>query len=284
MEAPELEAHPWAYLATCPECEAQAQQASWERALLKAWANATGPTSAAGKATVRENLRGHPDAEAVRRTRFNAVKHGLFARTATYFPAKPGKYPHCDGCEYLDNVCWSQTACLKRTELFLRHHVAFESRDPALLSDLRADTQAAVQGLINDMILTIAQDGGPRVKEVVWYYDREGTFHLAQWVDERGEERQIHELKAHPLLKPLIDYISRNAMTLADSGMTPRVAEEQDALEGHLADQSGDRTEALEFQRRATSALEDLRGMIARSQERVRADPVLLEHEGGGDG
>jgi len=277
-DAPELEHHPFRYFGTCPACRAEAGQAAWERNLLKAWSSATGPRTPGGKARSAANLAGHPTPEEARRTRFNAMKHGLFARVATYFPARPGAYPHCQGCEYREDVCPGQTACLKRTELFLRHQVAFETKDPALLTELRGDTQAAVQALINDMVLAIAQDGGPRIREMCWYYDKDGGFHLAKWTDAKGEEHQIHELKAHPLLKPLIDFLSRNSMTLADMGMTPRVQDEQDLIEGHLAGQSEQQEQLAEYERRQAEALESLRGMIARSRDRAERDPILLEH------
>lgn len=277
-DAPEQDYHPYRYFAECPDCGRECAQAQWERALFKAWVNATGPRTEEGKAASASNLDGHPTAEEARRTRFNALKHGLFARTATYFPARPGKYPHCDGCPYLETICVNQVACLKRTELFMKHHVAFELKEPEMLLELRSDTQAAVQALINDMILAIAQDGGPRIHEIQWYYDKDGGFHLAKWTDKDGETHQIHEIKAHPLLKPLIDYLSKNAMTLSDLGMTPKIQDEHEMIEGHLAGQNRGREELLEFEQRQTRALEDLRDMVERSQARTARDPVLIEH------
>lgn len=274
--APDLDHHPFEYVAECPVCGASAQQASWEKALLKAHANATGPKTAEGKAAVAGNLRNRP---------FNAVRHGLYARTAKFFPAKPGKYARCDTCEHLETQACLQRprACLKRHELLLRHQIAFETQDPDLLLQLRSDTQAAIQGLIDDMILVIAQDGGPRVEEVVWYHDKEGGFHLAKWKDEHGMIHQIHELKAHPLLKPLMDFISKNAMTLADLEMTPKARDDQAVMEGFL-DQQGERQETLlEYQERQAQALESVQAMIESSQRRLASDPVLIEH-GGIDG
>lgn len=131
--------HPWRYACACPSCHKEAGQVWWERNLLKAHAHATGPRTPEGKAATAANLEGHPTPEEAQRTRFNSLKHGLFARTATYFPARPGKYPHCATCEWFNNGCdenpppgkKNPPACMKRTELFMRHQIAFESRDPA---------------------------------------------------------------------------------------------------------------------------------------------------------
>jgi hypothetical protein len=57
------------------------------------------PVTAEGKAAAAKNLEGHPTPQESRLTRFNAMKHGMEARTATYFPAKPGKYAFCEGCD-----------------------------------------------------------------------------------------------------------------------------------------------------------------------------------------
>ena len=284
-EAPEMDYHPWRYFADCPECGVEAPQAAWERGLFKAWVNATGPRTPEGLAATTANLAGHPTPDEAKRTRFNAMRHGLCARTATYFPAKPGSYPHCDGCEYLaDRACVPAGACLKRTELFLRHQVAFETGDPRLLTQLAADRQSALAGLIDDMILAIAQDGGPRIKEVAWYHDKEGTLHLAQYTDQDGNVRQIHELKEHPLLRPLILYIEKNRMTLADLNMTPRVQEDDQALAGFLEAKQQATGDLLEYERRQAAALEGLAAMIERSRELTRRDPVLIEHQGTPDG
>ena len=282
--AAELEHHPWRYFARCPACESEAPQAAWEQALFKAWVNATGPKTAEGIARTAANLEGHPTPDEAKRTRFNAMRHGLCARTATYFPAKPGHYPHCEGCEYLAaRDCVPAGACLKRTELFLRHQVAFETGDPRQLTQLAADRQAALAGLIDDMILAIAQDGGPRIKDVVWYHDKEGGFHLAEFIDEDGEKRRIHELKEHPLLRTLILYIEKNRMTLADLNMTPRLQDDDDVLQGFLDAKKETSGELLEYEKRQAAALEGLVGMIQRSQTLTRRDPVLIEHQGATD-
>lgn len=247
---------------------------------MKAHAYATGPKTDAGKAASAANLEGHPTPEEAKLTRFNGMKHGLYARTATYFPAKPGKYARCESCEHLPTgACLvPPRACLKRHELLLRHQIAFETQDPDLLLQIRSDTQAAIQGIIDDMILAIAQDGGPRIQEVSWYSDKEGGFHLAQWIDDDGKPHQIHELKAHPLLKPLMEFISKNAMTLADLEMTPKAKDDQAMMEGYL-DQQGERSDTLlEYQERQAKALEHVQGLITRSQERLAHDPVLIEH------
>ncbi|MCP3869698.1 MAG: hypothetical protein GY703_16720 [Gammaproteobacteria bacterium] len=245
---------------------------------MRAHACSTGPRTAAGKAASAANLEGHPTPDEAQRTRFNAMKHGLYARTATYFPAKPGKYDRCDGCEHLNTLACLEPprACLKRHELMLRNQIAFETKDPSLLLQIRGDTQAALQGLIDDMILAIAQDGGPRISEVVWYHDKDGVFHLAKWVDDHGGEHQIHELKAHPVLKPLIDLIAKNSMTLADMGMTPRVQDEHEAVNGFLDQQGEDQESEERYRQQSLESMKKLEQLIGNSYQH---DGVTIDAE-----
>jgi hypothetical protein len=278
-EDPDAQWHPYAYSAECPECGTEAAQAAWERSLLKAWANATGPKTPEGKAVVTANLAGHPTPEEALRTRFNALKHGLYARVATFFPAKPGRYPHCEGCEHRYSTCGvSAPACLKRAELYLKHHIAFETRDPGLLMEMRSDTQAGIQALINDMILIIAQDGGPRLLSPEWYTDKEsGAVRLVEWTDENGDVHRIMKHEAHPLLKHLMDFISKNTMTLADMGMTPKVQAEEEANLGHLEQEKRERESLTDYQRRQAEGLERLQALIERGG--AKREPALIVQE-----
>lgn len=246
---------------------------------MKAHAHATGPRTDAGKAASAANLEGHPTPAESQLTRFNAMKHGLYARTAKYFPARPGKYLRCENCEHLHTLACMEPprACLKRHELMLRNQIAFETKDPNLLRQIRSDTQAAIQGMIDDMILSISQDGGPRIREIVWYHDKAGGFHLAKWMDEQGQEHQIEEIKAHPLLKVLIDFISKNAMTLADMGMTPKVQDEHEAVQGFLEKDGRDREAAEDYRQKSLESLDNLKTLIGNSYQ-VR-DPVTVEGE-----
>ena len=67
---------PWRYVAVCPTSDHEAGLAWWERNLLKAHANATGPRTEAGEGAAAANLEGHPTLEEAKRTRFNGMKHG----------------------------------------------------------------------------------------------------------------------------------------------------------------------------------------------------------------
>lgn len=296
--APDQPWHPWAYSSICPGCGEAAEQDPQQRALLKAWANATGPRTAAGRDSSAANLSGHPTPEETQVTRFNALRHGLHAKVATYFPAKPGRYPHCNGCPYYDRECKpnpppgheNPRACMRRTELYMQHQVAFEEGDPKLLTAKRAETHWLLQAIVDDMILAIVSDGGPRLKEPAWYYDKEGGFHLAGFYEQRedgsrGAYHQIYEFKEHPLLKPLIQYIDKLGLSLGDMGMTPKAQDEQDALEGQLAQRDREQQSAEEFRERQTQALENLNELVQRSRGRAAEDPVVLEQqEGDGNG
>lgn len=279
-DCPDEPWHPWRYYADCPLCSDEVPQERQHRHLLKMWANATGPRTEEGKAAVTANLDGHPTPEEAKRTRFNSLKHGLAAKTATYWPARPGGYPHCQGCEYLESICARQVACLKRTELLLKHQIAFETGDPGLLVDLRAQLHANVQALIDDMILALAQDG-VRLKTPEWYYDKDGGFHWAKGMDSLGEEVQLYKIEQHPLLRTLGDMISKLNLGLSDMGMTPKVQDDNDTIRGHLNGDAQRGEALLEYQRRQTEVLESLGEMIDRSRTRSAADPVLIEHQQG---
>lgn len=276
--------HPWAYFRPCPVCGVEAPQHERQRTLLKMWAKATGPKTAAGKAASAKNLEGHPTPDEALRTRFNAMKHGLSAEVASYFPAKPGKYPQCASCEYLHSTCTPrQVACMKRTELFMRHRIAFETRDPGLLTDLRADLHANLQAIVEDMLRTVLVQGATFTTPE-WYYDREGTFHLAKYTDEAtGEERQIFKIEEHPLLKRIGEFVSRLGLDLNSQAMTPKVQDDEDAIRGHLAGAEQNATLALEYQRQQAEALSNMRDIIRAARQEAAQDPVLLEHQRASD-
>lgn len=284
-DAPEQEHHPFAYYAPCPKCGAECGQASWEKSLMKAWANATGPKTEAGKAATAANLEGHPTREEALRTRFNAMKHGLSARTATYFPAKPDGYAFCSACD-VDRVwCAAQPACAKKTELFMLHHAAFEQRNPKHLTGIYADLQASLFAVLQQILQTIIADG-VKVETVKWYTNKDGEVLVAEYVDEDGKRRIMKEsIIAHPLFKPLGELLSRAGLSLADMGMTAKVIEAEDEEMGRLQEDQQQRGSMLEFQQRQTSALEALAGAIERAKSNKQRDPVLIDHQAqnGGD-
>lgn len=278
-DSPKREWHPFSYFCACPYCGMEAEQASHEKALMASFGRHTGPKTAAGKRISAQNIDGHPTAEEAQRTRFNAITHGLSARVATYYPAKPGKYPACETCHVDHYECSQSQACMKRTELFMRHHIAFQMKDPEMLTDIRADLQANVQAIIDDIIQSIIIDG-VTLRNPAWYYDKDGGFHLAEYSGTNGERFFIEEVKAHPLLKTLGEFISKNNLSLGDMAMTPKVVDDQETLQGHLATSDIREEESLAVQHKQVEILDDLKNMVKRSRERAENDPVLIEHQG----
>lgn len=275
-DAPEQDHHPFSYFAECPDCGAEVGQAAYERALLKAWANATGPKTPEGKAAVAENLAGHPTPEEAKRTRFNAMKTGLYARTATYFPAKPDGYPFCSSCDVDRDWCREQPACSKRTELFMLHHAAFEQQNPRHLSGIYADLQSAVFTVLQQILQTIIADG-VKIEAPQWVYDKEAGLVLAQYIDGSGKLQTIKDIQAHPLFKPLGELLSRNNLSLSDMGMTPKVLEDAEIEQGRLTNQQGARESLQDFSRQQSKALEDLKTLVERANSTREKDPILVE-------
>ncbi|WP_024303309.1 hypothetical protein [Pseudogulbenkiania sp. MAI-1] len=280
-EEPELEHHPFSYVAECPLCGEEAGQAPFHKALVKAWANATGPRTAAGKAAVTKNIEGHPTPEESLRTRFNAMKHGMSAETAQYFPSRPGKYPACSSCDVDHSYCAQQPACVKQTQLFMVHHAAFEQRNPKHLTPIYSSIQASITAIIQQILQTIIADG-VKLEAPAWAVDREGNVVIGEYQDiATGQTKRIMEVKAHPLLKPLQEFLSRNNLSLADMGMTPKAIEQEEQQMGKLQPGQGQpSTLTLEdFAAKQAESLQALKVLAERANARKQRDPVLIEYQ-----
>jgi hypothetical protein len=264
------------------ECD----QTGWERGLLKAWARATGPRSHEGKTAAAANLTGHPTPEETQRTRFNAMKHGLAARTATYFPAKPDGYDFCKTCD-VDRVhCAAQPACVKKTELFMLHHAAFDQRNPKHLMGIYADLQASVLAVVQQIIQTIVGDG-VKIEAPQWYVDKESQqLVVAEYTDEDGRRHVIKDVSAHPLFRPLGELLTRANLSLQDMGMTHKAIEAEDQEAGRLAHEQETREGADAFRQRTVQLLESMAERVMRANRQTDVDPVLIEYQqdSGGQG
>ncbi|MBO9493865.1 hypothetical protein J7438_07165 [Thalassotalea sp. G20_0] len=270
-------AHPYRYFAICSSCGDEVQQVPWQVGIYNANLAATGPKTIEGKAKSSANLSGHPTPQEAQVTRFNALKHGASARTALFFPAKPGKYPHCKNCDVDHDYCREQPACIKRTELTMRHLIAVQSGNPEHLKEMHALQQANVAALFDDMLQAVIGDG-VALRNPAYNFDKDGGFHLAQYRDSEGKLHTIEEIKAHPLLKPLFELLSKNNMTLADLNMTQKIQIDQGIQQGQLQQEEDDKEQALDYQRRLNDQMSNLKDMIKRSQKRLQSDPILIEH------
>lgn len=278
-DAPEAAHHPFRYFGHCPVCEAQNQaQAPWERALLKAHQQSTGPRTAEGKAATGANLVGHPTPEEALRTRFNGMKHGLNARVATYFPAKPDGYAFCKQCDVDRYWCEEQPACVKQTELFMLHTAAFEQRNPKVLARIHGDMHAALVASLQMCLQAVLGDGVVIKTPKVQIF--EGQSVALEYTDAAGNVHPVFEYMANPAFKPIADLITRLGLSLSDLGMTQKAADDDDAqLRGRLGLQGQVPEELGSFMGRMASALDKLGGVIKEAKAESAADPVLLEHQ-----
>lgn len=267
-------AHPYRYFAICDSCQREVQQVPWEVGQFSAVLAATGPKTTEGKAKSAANLQAVSDRGV---SRFNALKHGANAKTALFFPARPGKYPQCKTCDVDHSYCGTQPACIKRTELMMQHLIAFQSNDPTKLTELHAINQANMAAIFQDMMQTIVSDG-VALRNPVYDFDKEGGFHIGQYKTSEGVLQTIEEVKAHPLLKPMLEMLSKNNMSMADLNMTPKVQIDQGIEMGRTMDNEDERESALEYQRKMSDQMAGLREMISRSRQKVRSDDILVEH------
>lgn len=272
------EHHPYAYFAECRVCGGEAEQAAHEKNLLKAWANATGPRTPEGKAAAAANLDGHPTAEEAQRTRFNALKHGMNAKTASYFPARPDGYSFCKTCDVDRGWCHAQPACVKQTEIFLLHHAAFEQRDPKHLMGIYSGLQAAVFAVLQQILQTIIADG-VKIESPEWYTTKDGECLFIEYTNVHGERKSLMNIEAHPLFKPLGELISRTGLSLSDMGMTPKLAEDEQAQMGRLAAEGATQESLLAFAQQSAESLGALKEMLQRAKDQAARDPILLEYE-----
>lgn len=277
--------HPFRYFAHCTACGAKnQQQAPWERALLKAHQAATGPRTPEGMKATAANLAGHPTPDEALRTRFNAMKHGLNARTATYFPAKPDGYAFCKSCDVDRLWCYDQPACVKQTELFMLHHAAFEQRDPRVLAKVHSDLHAALVASLQMCVQAALADGvvikTPKVEYVPGNETEAGGHVAVSYVDEHGKRHQIFDYMANPVFKPIADLVTRLGLSLADLGMTVQAADdEQAALRGRLPANAATAPALEDYAERTLRAMEKLHETISTARADAARDPVLLEHQ-----
>lgn len=213
------------------------------------------------------------------------MKHGASAKVAQYFPAKPGKYAMCNTCDVDHGWCAAQPCCVKQTQNFMLHHAAFEQKKPGILTGLYAEVQASIFSILQQIILTIIQDG-VKIERPVFHFDENGGLSLGRYVDDQGNVKMLMDVSAHPLLKPLTDFLSKNSMSLADMGMTNKVIEAEEMMPGQIATNAAPAITDDEYKRRQLQALQDLAGKVQRSNQLTAQDPILVDfnRENGGAG
>lgn len=257
--------HPFEYFATCPKCGTESNESPQLKALYMAWLNLTGSKS---PEISNQNLT-QPDPI---RTRFNGLKHGMYAKKATYFPAKDGRYPECDGCSY-SAECEASGVCLEASKVQMMVQRAVDDRDPKALAELLKDSQSKLFVLLQRMFSQVFADG-VSLEAPVFASTKEGYVLVKD-----SEGKQIIERSEHPLLKRVIDLVQKNNLSLADLLLTQKTAEEAETMRGHLDGENEERQSLREYRDGRNKMLEQfLSGQAALDAAAKRGeDPVAKE-------
>jgi hypothetical protein len=163
----------------------------------------------------------------------------------------------------------------------MQHSMAFETGDVGMLTELRSNMQAGISSLINDMILSIAHRGVEIVAPQWKVNPTTGGVVIAKYTnDSTGEMESIEEIRANPLLKILMEFISKNNLSLEDMNMTPKVQSDNDVMSGFLDDESENRESTHEFRSRMIEQQDTLLELINASYKGKGKviDGEVIEH------
>lgn len=240
-EYPEQDFHPYQHTASCPRCGEDVHPAAHQ---LAAWKSASLPMSLESRAKISAAQKARdPASYAISKS--NRMITGANAKVLKAWPAKPGVYAECEMCEFLNNGCKVDFQhCADKTDLYVKFLMAQETGNSAFIGQEMAATQAGMAAITASMIRSLAQKGV--TLEVPVYTKTENGIEVVTYTDEDGKTRTITRIEANPLLPHLINYVSKNNLTLGDMGLTPKVKEEQRQLQGYLDSKEADRETQLD--------------------------------------
>ena len=79
------------------------------------------------------------------------------------------------------------------------------------------------------------------------------------------------------MLKPLMDFVAKNGLTLGDQGMTPKVQDQNELLGGYLETEGEKQESALGYQQRMEDGQNNLMKLIGNSYQ--PKEPIVIDAE-----
>ncbi len=234
-------------LANCPICDTPADEVSWRYLnLQKAWSNATGPRTAAGKA----------------RSRLNGYKTGEHSKSFPILaPALPGRYPSCTDCEYR-NPCESEPYkwCPVLIQPMIHFVKAFQEGNVDMMKQFAGINQARIFQIVQMMYMDIQKHG-------VLVEETEET--------KNGFRTQF---KANPLLSRIPHYIEMLGHHADQQSMTPRQQQETETARGFLEAENAKVANIADYVERQKSSMHQLKLQIQKASIRAAQDPALKRY------
>lgn len=264
--------HPFEYFASCPVCNAECTEAHWHKNLYLAWLNISGTGNPAASA---KNLPSAGDS----RAKFNALKSGLFAKKAQYFPAAVGRYPECEGCATSAD-CEDGGICIEISKIKMIVQRAVDTSDPSAITALTGQIQADVFVMIQRLMSQALRDGVTLTKPLFTSHENRHSF--VKYPDEDGNVHQVYETTVHPAVRAVAELLQKNNLALGDMLLTQKTAGEQNLGMGFLKnDETRTQTAAEAAVARKAATDEFIRNLQTAPVSRA-ADSAFQDHEGEG--
>lgn len=231
-------------VADCPVCDKSSLECSHHvYNLTKAWSKATGPKTPEGK----------------ERVALNGWKNGKYCTVVrTMAPAKFAKMPWCPGCEFRDSCEAKEIKyCPKDMETLATFIAAFKDGNPGGLREQAGFANAQTWKIFMMMIHEILEKGVMVGKPV---FDSKGN------ALRDSDNKPIMEYEKNHLIKEIPSFVASMGFNADAQVMTPKSAEQQESLRGHLANEELQQEAQIEVLKRTHDELAKFRELIEDSK------------------
>lgn len=275
VEAPFRENAEGDLVATCPQCGNEDCREPWYMAnVRRCQGRQTGPVTSQGKDKCRMN--GFSTG--------SSYASGAIPKVLP--PAKPGKYPHCDGCHDMDE-CTSAVKdaegtcrpviCHRQSEIFAKYRAAHLSGDPESLRLTAADVHARMH-MVLDHCFKAVFDNGVFIESLLVSDGKVVKMEDGKNEDGSTKYANLLEKKINPAINEAIKILEKMGFSLADWTLTPKSKEAKAQLDGYLAGKAAASGMTMDdFISQHNKDMKDFHAALAKGNAAIQQDETLKE-------